>query len=99
MVKKYAKKSIALLLVLLSLLSVFSNLVLAATPINSALIKNGGDCGYHLQFWDSDANTWSYIITTYVYYEQNGVQYPAYCLNRDLPRSSVVQVYQNIQWM
>ena len=42
MVKKYAKKSIALLLVLLSLLSVFSNLVLAATPINSALIKMVG---------------------------------------------------------
>ena len=61
MVKKYAKKSIALLLVLLSLLSVFSNLVLAATPINSALIKNGGDCGYHLQFWDSSQNAWSYV--------------------------------------
>ena len=85
MVKKYAKKSIALLLVLLSLLSVFSNLVLAATPINSALIKNGGDCGYHLQFWDSSQNAWSYVKTTYVYYEEGGKQYPAYCLQSDLP--------------
>ena len=85
MIKKCAKKGIAILLLVLSLFSVFSN-VFAATTITSALIKNGGDCGYHLQFWDSNANTWSYIITTFVYYEENGVQYPAYCLNRDLPR-------------
>lgn len=85
MVRKTAQKSIAFLLVLFSLFSVCSNLVFAATEIDSALIKDGGDCGYHLQFWDSNANRWSYIITTFAYYEENGIQYPAYCLNRDLP--------------
>ena len=85
MVRKTTQKSIAFLLILFSLFSVCSNLVFAATEIDSALIKDGGDCGYHLQFWDSNANRWSYIITTFAYYEQNGVQYPAYCLNRDLP--------------
>ena len=100
--KVKVKKSIAFLMLILTLFSVFTNIFaneVNATEIQTADLKDGGDCGYHLQFWDSDANTWSYIITTYVYYEQNGVQYPAYCLNRDLPRGSVVQVYQNIQWM
>ena len=83
MVKKLTQKSIAILLVLLSLLSVFSNLVLAATPISSALIKNGGDCGYHLQYWTG--SNWSFVKTTYVYYEQGGNQYPAYCMQPDLP--------------
>ena len=84
MIKKCAKKGIAIMLLVLSLFSVFSN-VFAATPISSALIKNGGDCGYHLQFWDSKQNAWSYIITTYVYYEEGGKQYPAYCMQSNLP--------------
>ena len=84
MIKKCAKKGIAIMLLVLSLFSVFSN-VFAATPISSALIKNGGDCGYHLQFWDTKQNAWSYIITTYVYYEEGGKQYPAYCMQSNLP--------------
>lgn len=84
MIKKCAKKGIAIMLLVLSLFSVFSN-VFAANPISSALIKNGGDCGYHLQFWDSKQNAWSYIITTYVYYEEGGKQYPAYCMQSNLP--------------
>lgn len=44
MVKKSTQKSIAILLLILTLLSVCANLVLAATEISSALIKNGGDC-------------------------------------------------------
>lgn len=85
MLKTITKKSIAILMLILTLMSTFSNLALAATEISSAEIKNGGDCGYHLQFWDSNRNVWSYIITTFAYYEEGGNQYPAYCLNRDLP--------------
>lgn len=44
MVKKVTRKSIAILLIILSLFSVFSNLVFASTEITSALIKDGGDC-------------------------------------------------------
>ena len=44
MIKKCAKKIVAILLVILSLFSVCSNLVFAATEISSALIKYGGDC-------------------------------------------------------
>lgn len=83
MLKKITKKSVAILLIMLILLSTFSNFAFAETEISSALIKNGGECGYHLQFWDTNQNAWSYIIAHYAYYEQDGHQYPAYCLDRD----------------
>ena len=44
MIKKCAKKVVAILLLVLSLFSFFFNLVFAATAISSALIKYGGDC-------------------------------------------------------
>ncbi|MBR3003080.1 MAG: Cys-Gln thioester bond-forming surface protein [Clostridia bacterium] len=92
MLKKVTKKSVALVMLLLTIFSTFSNIVLAA-DFSSATIRNGGDCGFHLQFWDENQNAWSYIITTYSYYEQNGVQYPAYCLNRDVPGVGVAGEY------
>ena len=50
MLKSITKKSIALIMVLLTILSAFSNFTYA-TEISSAYVQNGGDCGYHLQFW------------------------------------------------
>lgn len=89
--KVKTKKGIALIMLILilstTLMNIFTTVVNAQTEIQSAYLKNGGDCGYHLQYWNSQANRWSYIITRFVYYEENGNQYPAYCLNRDLPRS------------
>lgn len=82
---KLTKKCVALLLILLAILPTFSNYTLAATEISSALVKNGGECGYHLQFFDTKQNAWSYIITHYAYYEHDGKQYPAYCLDKDSP--------------
>lgn len=84
--KSLSKKLVYVLLILMTILpSLMQTVSLAVTDISSAQVQNGGDCGYHLQFWDSDKSRWSYIITTFAYYEQNGTQYPAYCLNRDLP--------------
>lgn len=81
-----SKKIIAMLMLMLTLFSSFSNVVMA-TEINSASLNKGADCGYHLQFWDTNRNLWSYIICTYVTYNRNGVEYPAYCLNKEVPRS------------
>ena len=63
--------------------SYFAPIVKAATPISSASLYSIGQCDYHLQFWDENQNAWSYIICNYVVYERDGVQYPAYCLQRD----------------
>ena len=80
--KVKVKKFIAFLMLILTIFSVFSNTVFA-TEISSADLKYKGDCGYHLQYWDKDH--WSYIITSFVTYSENGKEYPAYCLNRELP--------------
>lgn len=44
MLKSITKKSIALIMVLLTILSAFSNFTYA-TEISSAYVQNGGDCG------------------------------------------------------
>lgn len=85
MIKKVTKKSIAFLLMLITLISTFYNMVFATTEISSAQILEGEDCGYHLQFFDTNQNAWSYLVASFIYYESNGIQYPAYCLNKDLP--------------
>ena len=85
MLKTITKKGMAMLMVILTLLSTLSNFAIASTEISSAVIKNGGECGRHLQFFDTNQNAWSDIITHYAYYEEGGKQYPAYCLDKDAP--------------
>ena len=80
---KIMKRFIIILMLVVLLISAFSNIA-RATEISYATVKNGGDCGFHLQFWDTNQNVWSYIITHYAYYEEAGKQYPAYCLDKDL---------------
>lgn len=53
------KKSVALIMLLLTIFSVFSNIVFAETDISSAHLQDRGDCGFHLQFWDTQQNAWS----------------------------------------
>lgn len=50
--KVKVKKSIAFLMLILTLFSVFTNIFankVNATEIQTADLKDGGDCGYHLQ--------------------------------------------------
>ena len=92
MKNKIIKKSIALLMLILTIISTFSNYAFA-TEINKADIQNNGDVEYHLQYWNEEKNTWSYVVTTYTTYSQNGKNYPAYCLNREFPRG------RRIRWL
>lgn len=83
MIKKVSKKIIYIILLIITLLSSFQGIV-SAVEINNAFIQYSHDCGYHLQFWDTKQNRWSYVITSYVEYTApNGNKYPAYCLNSD----------------
>ena len=84
MIKVKGKKVIAMLLLFLTLCSTFSGFSFA-TEISEANLQDKGDCGYHLQYWNADKNGWYYIITTFVTYQKNGVEYPAYCLNKEYP--------------
>ena len=81
--KKIVSKTILILLLLMISFSSFAPIVNAATPISSAYLHSLGQCDYHLMFWDDNQDAWSFIICNYVVYERDGVQYPAYCLQRD----------------
>ena len=85
MKKKIIMKFIAILLLLITVSSTFANLVIASTEISEATISIRGRCELHLQYYNTDRQAWSYISGVYVEHEENGVKYPAYCLNRELP--------------
>ena len=84
MLKIKSKKFIAMLLLFLTVFSTISPTVFA-TEISSAHIQNRGECEWHLQYWNSDKNVWSYVTTTYTTYSEGGKEYPAYCVNREYP--------------
>ncbi len=57
------------------------NCVYATTQINSAHIYAVGDCGRLLKYEGVE------VITDYVQYSLDGVDYPAYCMNKTKVRS------------
>lgn len=77
------KKSVAILMLLSIMLSSISNIVFAKSVGDEAYLQDKGDCGYHLQYYNEETGVWAYIICTYVTYNENGNEYPAYCLNRE----------------
>lgn len=83
--KTLFKKLICVFFILLVILPNIIETVSMATEINEAYLQNKGNCGLHLQYWNTNKNIWSYVTTTYVTYNQNGNDYPAYCLNREFP--------------
>lgn len=82
--KKTLKKVICILLIIMFILPIFQNVVLASMIGQSALIKYDRDCELNIQYWKENVG-WSYITCSYVYYEQDGQQYPAYCLDKGSP--------------
>lgn len=80
-----SKKIIIIFLLAIILISTIQNIVYGITITDEAKIYSKGGCGYHLQYWNSEANAWYYINAYYVVYNDNGKEYPAYCVNRELP--------------
>lgn len=84
MSKIIVKKSVAILMLLTIIISSISNVVFAATEISTAYLQDKGEVEWHLQYWDPNRNSWHYVPTTYVTYNEGGKEYPAYCLNRGI---------------
>ena len=79
------KKIVSVIMLILILLNSMQGIV-SAFDINSAKIEDLGDCGYHLQFWDTNQGKWSYIITKMVGYRDNtGILHYAYCMDVTKP--------------
>lgn len=60
----------------------FMNSVCASSYINSAYLYSTGDCGELLKYKGG------LVETGYVQYSYNGVNYPAYCLDKTKVRST-----------
>ena len=73
--KKFLKKVLLICSVISINIFIFVGTV-GAVKLNSTDIKNGGDCGELIKYKGT-------IVKTYfAYYENNGKQYPAYCLDK-----------------
>ena len=83
--KKTLKRVICILLIVMFILPIFKNVALAAMVGQTKLIQYDRNCELNLQYWNANVNRWSYITCSYVYYENNGQQYPAYCLDKGSP--------------
>ena len=86
MVKNISKKFIAILAIIILIAGVFSPIskVYADFMIASADLHDNGEVGRNLLHKANDG-TFKAVITHYVTYTHNGIEYPAYCLNKDLP--------------
>ena len=87
MLRKINKKMIAIFMLIITLFSTLGSTVMA-TEISSAWIYGKGEMDYHLQYWNEERGGWYYVVCNPAVYCENGVEYPAYCLNSDLPRSN-----------
>ena len=82
-VNKY-KKIISSLILVFMIVSQLGGVFAASIGETKDLVSLG-ECARHLKYRNSQGVD-SLIITHYVVYNENGKQYPAYCLNVNLPR-------------
>lgn len=77
--KNKFKKIIYLIVTVIIILQSLSNVVMAATEISKANLKNDHSIKTNVQFKSSDG-TWHNLICNYIAYTTNGTKYPAYCI-------------------
>ena len=87
------RKVISIIMLIIIVLMNLKNISFGITEISGANIRYSHDTGYHLQYWKSSINNWSYVKTSYIEYEHNGKTYPAYCANRDRMGAEVAGNY------
>lgn len=81
---KKVRKIGAILFLFMILFSSCFNVIYASTQITGAYIQKVGDAPQHLQHYNASKKAYTYVICSIVGHNQNGVFYPAYCLNHDL---------------
>lgn len=84
--RKVSKKIIAIILILITLIFNIKNIIFAKTDLTQVTILNKGKSELHLQY--NNDGEWWYVTTTFTAYEKDGVEYPAYCIEREKPRSA-----------
>ena len=82
---KKGQKIISSILLIFMIVSQISG-VFAAQIGEIKDIVSLGECGNDLKYTNSEGVS-MFVLTHYVVYNENGKQYPAYCLNVNLHRS------------
>ena len=77
--KNKFKKIIYLIVCVIMILQSLSNVVMAATEISKANLKNDHSIKTNVQFKSSDG-TWHNLVCNYIAYTTNDKKYPAYCI-------------------
>ena len=67
------------LMILMLLIQSFSGVVMAATEISKANLKNDHSITTNIQYKNADG-TWHDIVCNYICYTEGGNKYPAYCI-------------------
>ncbi len=80
-----SQKIISTILLIFMIIGQLNNVFAAQIGETKDLVSLG-ECGNDLRYTNPQGVTVD-IITHYVVYNENGKQYPAYCLNSDLHRS------------
>ena len=81
---KKVRKIGAILFLFMILFSNCFNVIYASTQITEAYIQKVGDAPHHLQHYNASKKAYTYVVCSIVGHNQNGIFYPAYCLNHDL---------------
>lgn len=77
--KKVFKKLLSIIVLFMMFIQNISNVVIAATEISKANLKNDHKITTNIQYKNADG-TWHNIICNYICYTNDGIKYPAYCI-------------------
>ena len=77
--RKILKKIIYTLMIMILFIQNLSNIVMAATEISKANLRNDHSIKTNIQYKNADG-TWHDIICNYICYTEDGNKYPAYCI-------------------
>ena len=90
---KFLSKILVILLLAIIFISNAYQMVNAAFEISEAYIQKIGDADYHLKYYKEEKGMYTYCTCSIVGHYQDGVFYPAYCLNRDMHGVGAVDNY------
>lgn len=77
--KKILKKLVSAIVLVIMFVQNISGIVMAATEISKANLKNDHKITTNIQYFNQDG-TWHDIQCNYIAYTHNGKKYPAYCI-------------------
>ena len=90
---KIIKKILSIFMLAILFITNSSSIIKAAYEFTESYIVEIGEAPYHLKYYNESKGMYTYSICAIVGHYENGIFYPAYCLNRDLKGVGKVASY------